>query len=63
MASSEDQEQRVRQIQRDYVGFLDDSDRENSVYETAIQEMVKGTWILCTRYEDVSSVSKAIYVY
>ena len=43
MASSEDQEQRVRQIQRDYVGFLDDSDREDSVYETAIQEMVKGT--------------------
>jgi len=41
MASSEDQEQRVRQIQRDYVGFLDDSDREDSVYETAIQEMVK----------------------
>ena len=43
MASTEDQEQRVRQIQRDYVGFLDDSDREDSVYETAIQEMVKGT--------------------
>ena len=58
MASTEDQEQRVRQIQRDYVGFLDDSDREDSVYETAIQEMVKGT---C--YEDVNSVSKAIYVY
>ena len=41
MASSEDQEQRVRQIQRDYVGFLDDSDREDAIYETAIQEMVK----------------------
>jgi len=41
MASNEEQEQRVRGIQRDYVGFLDDSDREDAIYETAIQEMVK----------------------
>jgi len=41
MATNEEVEQRVRQIQRDYVGFLDDSDREDAIYETAIQEMVK----------------------
>ena len=38
--AQEEQEQRLRQIQREYVGFLDDSDGD-SVYENAIQEMIK----------------------
>jgi len=38
--ANEDIEQRLRQIQRDYVGFLDDSDAEVPTYEGFIKGMI-----------------------
>ena len=41
MAANEDQEQRLRQVQRQYVGFLDDAEHEGK-YERLVNEMIAG---------------------
>jgi len=55
---NEDIEQRLRQIQRDYVGFLDDSDADEPVYEAAIKDMINaGGYRLVI---DVNDLRKAL---